>query len=280
MDRIEAVKRGAVEGTKFPVLADILLKAVGMSFDAEKIIGDILDEMEDKEAVRDEAALALAELELGPGGTHPVDAAACLQAIFGDAIKHKNMDISGDALIPAEDVLSERVCRALREIGAVEIRSPLATEKDSAVTQETYGFRCVGIRRGCLVFIQETGIRKGQIFKEITGPVSWAASDARKSLQALLEFFPKELRDAIRPMAITQWVQTEKGLVRKTCCDKLWLPSVEEDMGSIETAFRSRSGRRHAPDRERFLVRRGNIIVPVRADETVPLAAGFLLPLK
>lgn len=260
-----------VQGSKYPDVTRLVMEAF---FESDRAVGHFtkaLKEKAGKEALRSQL-LALGILDT------PEKKVGGIRFMVGQKLDHEPcladwVHEDEELLLPLWRVFSKRELEHLEDQDLLNVSFGNPAWKLS--------FKCVGVRRGCLVFIQDGGITDGFMYDHVPSePVCWADCAVREEIEhVIMPAVPAELLDKIKSLKISQYVKKDGKLVKKVTYDKFWVPSVKDSCG-VDTIFRSRAGTRHDPDPCHFVARINGVIQPIEADEMAPLALGFMVPLE
>lgn len=262
-----------VQGSKYPDVTRLVMEAF---FESDRAVGHFTKAIKEKagnEALRSQL-LALGILDT------PEKKVGGIRLMVGqrldrlaDWVREDEEELDEEELLPLSRVFSWRELEQLEDQDLLNVSFGNPAWKLS--------FKCVGVRRGCLVFIQDGGITDGFMYDHVPSePVCWADCAVREEIEhVIMPAVPAELLDKIKSLKISQYVKKDGKLVRKVTYDKFWVPSVKDSCG-IDTIFRSRAGTRHNPDPCHFLARVDGLIQPIYADDVAPLALGFMVPLE
>ena len=260
-----------VQGSKYPDVTRLAMEAFLKSAYAVDQFAESLEENSDNEDLR--LQLIAMGLEEAPAKRVGGIRFAVGQKLDLEPDIRKAVKKGEHVLLPLGDVFSKDELQMLEDQSLLNVSFGNPAWKLS--------FKCVGIRRGCLVFIQDGGITDGFMYDHVPEePVCWADCAVREEIEhVIMPAVPGELLDKIKSLKISQYVKKDGRLVRKVTYDKFWVPSVKDACG-IDTIFRSRAGKRHDPDPSHFLARVNGVITPIEADDMAPLALGFMVPLE
>ena len=262
-----------VQGSKYPDVTRLVMDAFLKSAYAVDQFAEALKENSDNEDLR----LQLTAMGLEETPAKRVDS---IRVMVGQRlnrlanwIREEDEELGKEELLPISRLFSWNELEQMRKQELLNVSFGTPDRKLS--------FKCVGVRKGCLVFIQDGGITDGFMYDHVPSePVCWADCAAREKIENVIRsVIPWELLNKIRILKISQYVKKNGRLVKRVTYDKFWVPSVKDVCG-IDTIFRSRAGTRHNPDPCHFLARVNGIIQPIEADDVAPLAIGFMVPLE
>ena len=262
-----------VQGSKYPDVTRLAMEAFLKSAYAVDQFAEALKENSDNEDLRLQlTAMGLEETPAKRVGSIRVMIGQRLNRL-ASWIREDDEELGEEELLPISRLFSWNELEQMRKQELLNVSFGTPDRKLS--------FKCVGVRKGCLVFIQDGGITDGFMYDHVPSePVCWADCAAREEIEhVILSVVPWELLNKIRILKISQYVKKNGRLIKKVTYDKFWVPSVKDACG-IDTIFRSRAGTRHDPDSRHFLARVNGTIQPIEADDVAPLAIGFMVPLE